>query len=241
MNSQIEGVAFSLKQNDEHTYIAIHSEKSFYTLNSSVWGGGFGYHHVIVNRQVHKSYYCDDPIEEMHQFLILSGELPEDTAGMLTAAYVRDVGNYAETLTWSASPSGDGLETLSVSSWSTVGLGNTARAGVTKDQSLLFPGTINIIVVIEGNLTDSAMVNAVITATEAKTAVLEDLGIKAKNEAYGATGTTTDAIVIASTQMGRKHDYAGTATKLGYLIGKTVYEATKASALLYFKEIGQSI
>jgi len=236
MNIFMEGMTASLKPFNGQAYLAIHSNKPLYTLNSSIWGGGFGYHHTIVNRQVHKSYLSDDPVGEMHQFLLSCGEQPETTAGMLTAAYVRDMGHSTEMLSWSAS---DGkIETLRVSSWSTVGLGNAARAGVTKDQSLLYPGTINIIVVIDGILNDSAMVNAVITATEAKVAVLEDLGIKVKNEAYGATGTTTDAIVIASTQRGREHAYAGTATKLGYLIGKTVYEATKASALLYYKAVG---
>ena len=41
--------------------------------------------------------------------------------------------------------------------------------------SSLYPGTINTIVVIEGSLTDAAMVNAVITATEAKAAALQAL------------------------------------------------------------------
>jgi adenosylcobinamide hydrolase len=59
-------------------------------------------------------------------------------------------------------------------------------------------------------------------------------------EDYGATGTTTDAIVIAATQRGRPYKYAGTATKLGYLIGKTVYDATQVSALLYLEKLRRS-
>ncbi|HBC93335.1 MAG TPA: hypothetical protein DCZ10_10690 [Pelotomaculum sp.] len=40
-----------------------------------------------------------------------------------------------------------------------------------------------------------------------------------------ATGTTTDAIVIACTAKGRLHHYSGMATDLGFLVGRTVYKA----------------
>jgi adenosylcobinamide hydrolase len=239
MKVSIKGVNASLKQFNEHAYLAIHSNEPLYTLNSSIWGGGFGYHNSIINRQVDKSYLSDDPAEEMMSFLLRSGEHPESTAGMLTAAYIRDLGYRTDHLILPYANTGE-QSNLHVSSWVTVGLGNTARAGKTKDTDLLFPGTINIIVVIDGLLTESAMVNAVITATEAKTAVLQDLNIKAMAEDYGATGTTTDAVVIAATQRGRPYTYAGTSTQLGYLIGKTVYDATQASALLYLEEIRRS-
>jgi adenosylcobinamide hydrolase len=238
MKVLIEGVTACMKQFDEHFYFAIHSEQPLYTLNSSVWGAGFGRHLSIINRQVHKSYMADDPAEEMRTFMLKCGEHPEHTAGMLTAAYVRDVGYSAESLAL-PDASAEMQKQLKVSSWVTVGLGNTARAGVTRNTDLLYPGTINSIVVIDGKLTDSAMVNAVITATEAKCAALQDLGIKVKAEEYGATGTTTDAVVIAATQRGTQYAYAGTATKLGYSIGKTVYDAVTISALRYFEEVGR--
>jgi adenosylcobinamide hydrolase len=227
MKVHIQGITASLKQFNGQHYLAIQSAMPLYILNSSIWGGGFGTRRCIVNRQVHKSYMCDNPEEEMRSFLIGSGEDPEQTAGMLTAAFVRDVGYSA-----------DALASLNVSSWATVGLGNTARAGSTRDTDSLYPGTINSIVVIDGNLSDSAMVNAVITATEAKTAALQDLQIKTNADDSWATGTTTDAVVIASTQRGAvQYAYAGTATQLGYLIGKTVYDAVKASTLRYLQEV----
>ncbi|KIL40528.1 hypothetical protein SD70_13310, partial [Gordoniibacillus kamchatkensis] len=40
-----------------------------------------------------------------------------------------------------------------------------------------------------------------------------------------ATGTTTDAVLVAATGRGPLHRYAGTATEVGYLIGRTVYDA----------------
>ncbi|EGL16867.1 MULTISPECIES: adenosylcobinamide amidohydrolase [unclassified Paenibacillus] len=123
---------------------------------------------------------------------------------------------------------------IAVSAWVTVGYSNKARAGRGLPASALFPGTINIIVAVEGELTDEAMVNAVITATEAKAAALQDLGV-ALEDGSGATGTTTDAVLIASTQRGRLHRYAGTATYLGHMIGRSVYEAAMQSGLAYKK------
>jgi adenosylcobinamide hydrolase len=231
MNVPIEGVSFDLNSSGGHHYLSVRSKQALYTLNSSIWGGGFGMHDVIINRQVNKSYLCNDPAAEMHNFLLDKGEKPERTVGMLTAAYVRDAGYCADKLALDDNPAGAAY--LQVSSWVTVGLGNTARAGITKNTDLLYPGTINIIVLVDGILTDSAMINAVITATEAKTALLQDLEIKVSGEDLFATGTTTDAIVIAATQRGASYAYAGTATKLGYLIGKTVYNAAKASVERY--------
>jgi adenosylcobinamide hydrolase len=227
MTINIEGVTAHLNRADSQLYLAIRSNQPLYTLNSSIWGGGFGKHHVIVNRQVDKSYQCADPVDDMRRFLHNNGELPDQTAGMLTAACVRDAGYCAERLALDDNPAGAAY--LQVSSWVTVGLGNTARAGHTKNTGVLYPGTINIIVLVDGRMTDSAMINAVITATEAKTALLQDLQIKVSGEDVFATGTTTDAVVIAATQRGASYAYAGTATKLGYLIGKTVYNAAKAS------------
>lgn len=215
-------------------------------------------HTTLMNRQVDKLYNEADPLREMDEFILREGLNPRGTAGMLTAALVKDVG-YC-TLTWTRDGAEDwsrkqqleqpsGIEgetetetettadtnshTLHVSAWVTVGLGNKARAGAELPAASLYPGTINTIIVIDGQLTDAAMVGAVITATEAKAAALQSLGI----EVHGlpATGTTTDAVLIATTCRGHLYSYAGTATALGYMIGRTVYEAIMASGQLYEK------
>jgi iron complex transport system ATP-binding protein len=203
-------------------YIAIKAEDWLQTLNSSIWGGGFGKARQLVNRQVPKSYMCDDPEVEMESFLRSNGFDPGSAAAMLTAARVEDAGE-----------SHGRVGRLHVSAWVTAGLGNTVRAGTTEGTDRLYPGTINSIVVIDGRLTQAAMVNAVITATEAKAAALQDLGVKARNSQLLATGTSTDAVLIAATGRGDPFRYAGTATTVGYWIGKTVYEATVRSAKAY--------
>lgn len=88
------------------------------------------------------------------------------------------------------------------------------------------PGTINIMLLTNARVTDGGMVRAVITATEAKTAALEDLHVPstyAKN--LQATGTGTDGIIIISGSSGPRVTYPGGHSLIGGLIGKAVYEA----------------
>jgi adenosylcobinamide hydrolase len=59
------------------------------------------------------------------------------------------------------------------------------------------------------------------TITEAKTAVLMKRRLQTP-EGYSATGTSTDAVVLACTERGAEHVYGGPATEVGYLIGRCV-------------------
>jgi len=88
---------------------------------------------------------------------------------------------------------------------------------------VLFPGTINMIFLIDAHLTPAAMVNAVITATEAKTDMLLQRGGQT-SEGYRATGISTDAIVVACTSRGKPLPYAGPAVEAGWLVGQYVWE-----------------
>ena len=67
-------------------------------------------------------------------------------------------------------------------------------------------------------------VNAVITATEAKADVMKELAIPTHDNQGIATGTSSDAIVIACTGKNEIISYAGSATPTGWLIGQTVRE-----------------
>jgi adenosylcobinamide hydrolase len=226
---QFAGIEISQVISLRGEYLLFRGRESMRTLNSSPWGGGVGMHTCLVNRQVSKDYNEDEPIEEMNGFLNKEGLQPDHTASMLTAAWVKDVGS--SQMAWEESGEAEGLE---VQAWVTVGLSNKARAGHVLPISSIYPGTINSIILVNGAMTDAAMVNAVITATEAKAAALQDLGVRI-HEPDGklATGTTTDAVLIAAVQQGRLHRYAGTATQLGYLIGRTVYESVMESGQTY--------
>ena len=86
------------------------------------------------------------------------------------------------------------------------------------------PGTINVILLVDGALTPAAMVNAVITATEAKTMTLADWDVKTP-EGDDASGTSTDTVVVACTGRGEALSYAGPATQVGWLAARAVRAA----------------
>ncbi len=91
-------------------------------------------------------------------------------------------------------------------------------------------GTINTLLFISRELTPSAMVLAVITATEAKTAALQELSVSSRYSDGLATGTGTDQIGIASRlHTGIPLTGAGKHCVLGELIGKTVHDAVCAT------------
>ncbi len=77
------------------------------------------------------------------------------------------------------------------------------------------PHTINIIVTSDESLSDAAVLETIITATEAKAHALRNLG-------RDFTGTTSDAVVVAGILADQpQHVYAGTFTE----IGRRVYDA----------------
>ena len=85
------------------------------------------------------------------------------------------------------------------------------------------PGTINIIVSVPVPLADAAYVNAVITATEAKTQALLEAGVR-------ATGTASDAVCIAAPAAGEPEDFAGPRSVWGARIARAVHAAVLAGA-----------
>ena len=82
-------------------------------------------------------------------------------------------------------------------------------------------GTINIILVMERNLSEGAMAGAIITATEAKGLALLEMG-------YDFLGTTTDAVIVAYEKQPADYmDYAGPYTEIGKKITMGVIEGVK--------------
>ena len=92
-------------------------------------------------------------------------------------------------------------------------------------------GTINIIVFIDGNPSESCMVAALITATEAKSAALRDFDVRSRYTGDSATGSITDSVTVASTGKGRIISLAGPASKLGKLVGYCARRAVTEALL----------
>ena len=91
-------------------------------------------------------------------------------------------------------------------------------------------GTINIILLLNVKLSKSTLMEAFMTATEAKTVALSNLRIPSQYSNGYATGTGTDGVCIFSNlDSNDEVTNAGKHSKLGELIGKCVIESvTKA-------------
>jgi adenosylcobinamide amidohydrolase len=102
---------------------------------------------------------------------------------------------------------------------------NGAYESVSAEETV-FHGTINTMLFINHELTAGAMVRAVMTATEAKTAALQELVVGSRYSKGLATGTGTDQIGIAAQlQSGPALTGAGKHCVVGELIGRTVRDA----------------
>lgn len=91
-------------------------------------------------------------------------------------------------------------------------------------------GTINIILVSKARLSETALLGAIITATEAK-------GLSLLEKGYTFLGTNTDAIIVAyetgsshGSEGGKKEEipYAGSSTEFGKKITEAVIKGVKA-------------
>lgn len=97
---------------------------------------------------------------------------------------------------------------------------------MSSDEGMFYePGTINIIILTNMKLAPRAMTRAIISATEAKSAVMQDLDVRSTYTpiANQATGTGTDNILVAG-GTGKELKNAGGHSKLGELIAKAVYD-----------------
>jgi len=90
------------------------------------------------------------------------------------------------------------------------------------------PGTINIMLLIGHPLTEAALTRSIMTATEAKTAALQELAVNSRYSSGLATGTGTDQIIVAAPDRdGFRLGWAGKHGKLGELIGLAVIDGVK--------------
>jgi iron complex transport system ATP-binding protein len=191
--------------------LVVHSPQPLTVLSSAVVGGGMVRVRYLLNRHVHRDYHCLDPVADLVAFARSQG-ISEALMGQMTAVSLQKA--QARTLR---------TETLTVATVVTAGLSNATTPGLSAPVTP-GPGTINMILLIDACLTPAAMVNAVITATEVKTHVLMARGVRTP-EGYAATGTSTDAIAVASTGNGTPLAYAGPVTLVGWLIGRCVRAA----------------
>ncbi|PEQ94104.1 heme ABC transporter ATP-binding protein [Bacillus sp. AFS006103] len=217
MNSEV--VDFNIDESKLHVseeIIELSTPIPLRTMSSGVIGSGTGWHQTFVNRHVHKDYSCSNHRAEMASFLKSKGFEPSETVGMMTAVVLEDV-VYKRFIN----------DEFSIFVVVTAGVGNAIDASKGELHSFeMTPGTINTWIFVNGELTEEAFIQSIMTATEAKVKAMNDQMVIDVVTGTIASGTSTDSILIAATQTGAVLEFAGTITPLGKLIGKAVYQCT---------------
>lgn len=195
--------------------ICVQSQALLTTLSSSFYGGGFRRLRHILNAYVAPDYASHTPAQDLRAMAARCG-VQAPFVGLLTAVPLHRA-------RLAIAQQGE----LRVAVLATAGVGNATSAGVSPPCKAR-PGTINTIVLVDARLSHAAMVNAILTVTEAKSAVLQALDVRTP-EGHPATGTSTDTVTVAMTGRGPTQAYAGPATVLGWLIGRAVRQAVQES------------
>ncbi len=177
-------------------------------LSSAPVGGGITTASWLLNIGVPADYSRTDLSDHAAEVARAVG-LSSDGVALLTAADVRMAQRTEVEGVWV-----DATVGISKPTWA-VGVGG-------KDTPWK-PGTINIVIESPVALCDAAAVNAVITATEAKSQALFEAGVP-------GTGTASDAIVIvweprASSSSAPLVDFAGPRSFWGSAIAQAVHRA----------------
>ena len=119
----------------------------------------------------------------------------------------------------------------------TVGLSNPSAAGLSARAAWL-PATINTIAVVDADPEPAALVNLVATLTEVKTDVLRSAGVHC-DDGRAATGTSSDAIVVAATGRGTRCRYGGPVTDVGWAAASAARAALEAAVRRWLAEHGR--
>jgi len=183
-------------------------------LSSAPVGGGLSRPDWVINIGVDSGYGRTDLAA--HAAEVTAGlDLGGQGMALFTAADVaRPARHAAEGVTVHA--------TVGVShpTWASPGDLSPGDAGPA-GEDLPAPGTINVVIQVPVALDGSAAVNAVITATEAKTQALIEAGID-------GTGTATDAVVVVWPPDATPERFAGPRSPWGRRIAGCVHTAVRA-------------
>lgn len=120
------------------------------------------------------------------------------------------------------------FKALTVYTLVTAGVESNAVRMAVEEGRFYEPGTINVVIMTNAKLSARARARAIISATEAKTAAMQDLDVRStvSPQRHQATGTGTDEILVVEGQ-GMSLENTGGHCKMGELIAKTVYDGVK--------------
>ncbi|MCL2172258.1 MAG: adenosylcobinamide amidohydrolase [Candidatus Bathyarchaeota archaeon] len=202
--------------------VAVISNTPLTTISSGIYNGGFKKVHAILNVSVPDDYndnhLHDDPLNLIYAAQ-KNLQITPNCVAMLTAAKIKNLSLVTRQT--------DDITILAIA---TAGWRHGESAGEVIENSHYVRGTINVIVVINADSTDSCLASLFLTATEAKTAAMNDYDIRSRYSGDVATGTITDSLSIAVTGQGAKVEFGGPASNVGQLVASAVRQVVKEAA-----------
>jgi len=186
-----------------------HLARPMLAATTATSGGGLGERHWILNVQVPHDFARRD-VEHHVSEIARQLDLHDEGVGMLTAAPVKAVVHAHE---------------MAVDVHATVGVRKPTWAASDDEvnEDHLEPGTINIVAFLPVRLTPGGLLNALTTATEAKSQALWDANI-------AATGTASDALCITCPLEGPEQPFGGPRSVWGSRLARAVHRAVLSGA-----------
>jgi len=187
-------------------------------LSSAPYGGGWGERRWVLAAQVAGGYSRPDPAGHLAE-LARGLDLDGPGIGMLTAVDVRLVSTCREDGVVAAATVGISHPTWAAAETGAAGAdAETGSADAAPAGAAGCGGTVNIVAVLDRRLSPAALVNAVMTVTEAKSQALWEAG-------FPGTGTPSDAVAVLCPAAGPAEAFAGPRSLWGSRLARAAHRA----------------
>ena len=187
-------------------------------LSSAPYGGGWGERRWVLAAQVAGGYCRPDPAGHLAE-LARDLDLDGPGIGMLTAVDVRLVSTCREDGVVAAATVGISHPTWAAAETGAAGAdAETGSADAAPAGAAGCGGTVNIVAVLDRRLSPAALVNAVMTVTEAKSQALWEAG-------FPGTGTPSDAVAVLCPPAGPAEAFAGPRSLWGSRLARAAHRA----------------
>lgn len=172
--------------------------------------------------------------KKLPENIVTSKDLPGESVGNYMVMVAKELGlSNATALLTSATMERYGhslvkKDAITIEVFATAGTSNAGRAGErplykeTQNGFKSLAGTINIFVFLSFSLCVGMLTRSLITITEAKSALLAELGVYSTYGEYTATGTGTDGVIVTMNDDGQLFNDVSFHSELGYLLTKAV-------------------
>ncbi|MGP6206874.1 adenosylcobinamide amidohydrolase [Cuniculiplasma sp. SKW3] len=199
-------VNYSFQINPSYYKIEMPEPSKYFS--SAPFNGGYGRRRIYINRHVNKTYNHDPEIE-IGNFLSMENIGKDETVVTLTSVDISKFQRKAKRI-WN----------YEMEIFITAGFENAVSIG---NRNNLY-GTINICLITDLPLTDSASINLMQSMIEAKSQCMNDFHIADRETGKPAPGTSTDTITLFILSNDATIKYGGRITEYGYNASELVYE-----------------